>query len=471
MLRRLLFFFLVFNSIVLSSQNSLLLDSLSTETTIKTHLDYYHDASKKETIKTIQGKKFSFYGNKIFPGEQAQKFWFKLGLHKSENHKGEFFFLLNTVSINKIVVYQNIDSGYKKQYEFIKNGEKDIEIPFNFTTTSNFLFEVSFAKSIYFPIQIKNKQSLDKLHKTNLVIYGIYYGFVLVVVLINLFFYRQTKERFFIYYILLAISIALILFELDGLVFFLFGDVNWILYLDVVLHTFLLASFALFTTEALQLNTYIPKLKWFGIIIVLLNILSFSIYISTNSLLSYSLGELFNLIGLLTYWFAGILFLKKLVFARFMFIAYSVIIISNIIYVLPSEFGMEDLGFTPTSFKIGSVIEMLVFLYAISYRHKTLSKEKTHIEQELESHKKELFKKNKEIEISITQKVENFKDKFNLTTREVEILDYIIQGEKNKEIANNLFLTEATIKYHCAKLYGKTGVKSRNQLTALFNSQ
>jgi DNA-binding CsgD family transcriptional regulator len=470
MLRKLLFFLFFFNSIVLSSQNNLLLDSLSTETTIKTHLDYYHDISKKETIKTIQERAFSFYGNKIFPGEQEQKFWFKLRLTKPEKHKGEFFFLLNTVSIDKIVFYQNIGSGYEKQYEFIKNGEKNIEIPINFTTTSDFLFEVSFTKSIYFPIQIENKQCLDKLHKTNLVIYGLYYGFVLFVLLINLFFYRQTKERFFLYYILLTLSIALILFELDGLVYLLFGNVKWILFIDVVLHTFLLASFALFTSEALQLNTYIPKLKWFGIAIVLLNILSFLIYVSTNSLFPYSLGELFNLIGLLTYWFIGILFFKRLIFARFMFIAYSVIIITNIIYVLPSEFGMADIGFTPTTFKIGSIIEMLIFLYAISYRHKTLSKEKIHIEQELESHKKELLEKNQKTEISAQQKLENFNDKFNLTNREIEVLDYIIKGKNNKEIASGLFLTEATVKYHCSKLYIKTKVKNRSQLTALFNS-
>ncbi|MGJ8742866.1 7TM diverse intracellular signaling domain-containing protein [Polaribacter sp.] len=467
---KIIIIFFLFCNLVLFSQNQLELDSLLKIKKVTSYLEYYQDTSKNETLETVQKKEFSFYGNKIFPGEQEEKFWFKLKLIESEKDLEDYFFLINTVSINKIVVYQDSNSGYNKLYEFQKNGKKDIEIPFNVIENSSFLFEVSFGKSIYFPITIENTQSLNNFNKSNLVIYGFYYGFALLVILINLFFYIQTKERFFLYYLLLAFSISLILFELDGLIYFLFGNATWILFIDVFLHTFLLVSFLLFTSEALQLNKHIPKLKWFGAVIILLNTISFLIYLLTNSLSWYSLGELFNLIGLLTYWFVSIRFLKKMVFARFLFIGFFVIITSNIVYVLPSEFGMKDIGFTPTAFKIGSVIEMLIFLYAISYRHKSLYVEKENIEQELESHKEQLIEKNKDTEINIQQKTDNFSREFNLTLREIEVLNYIVEGKGNKEIAIRLHLTEATIKYHCSKLYNKTNVKNRSQLAAIFAS-
>lgn len=114
-----------------------------------------------------------------------------------------------------------------------KNGKKNIEVPLKSLENSKYVFEVFFSKSIYFPMQIKNKQSLNDLNKTNLVIYGFYYGFIFVVLLINLFFLKQTKEQFFLYFILLTLSIGLILFELDGFVYLIFGSQKWVLYIDV----------------------------------------------------------------------------------------------------------------------------------------------------------------------------------------------------------------------------------------------
>ena len=198
--KKIILLLFLFSGFILSSQNGLSLDSLITKDRITPYLHYYQDISESETLASIKEKEFSIYGDKVFIGEQKQKFWFSLRLEKSEKYQGEFFFLLNTVAIDKIIIYQDFGSGYQKKYEFQKNGQKNIEIPFSFENDAFFLFEVSFGNSIYFPIQIKDKQNLEKYHNTNLVVYGLYYGFALIVLLINLFFFWQTKERFFIYY-------------------------------------------------------------------------------------------------------------------------------------------------------------------------------------------------------------------------------------------------------------------------------
>ncbi len=48
-----------------------------------------------------------------------------------------------------------------------------------------------------------------------------------------------------------------------------------------------------------------------------------------------------------------------------------------------------------------------------------------------------------------------------LTPREVEVLQLIADGKSAREIAESLFLSEATIKSHTAALYRKFGTKSR----------
>lgn len=54
-----------------------------------------------------------------------------------------------------------------------------------------------------------------------------------------------------------------------------------------------------------------------------------------------------------------------------------------------------------------------------------------------------------------------------LATREREILEMILQNKKRKEIADELHLSENTIKTYTRRLYNKLGVSSREELYAL----
>jgi two-component system, NarL family, response regulator YdfI len=49
----------------------------------------------------------------------------------------------------------------------------------------------------------------------------------------------------------------------------------------------------------------------------------------------------------------------------------------------------------------------------------------------------------------------------NLTDREFEVLNAVARGERSKEIALKLGITERTVKAHLASIYGKLGVDSR----------
>lgn len=51
-----------------------------------------------------------------------------------------------------------------------------------------------------------------------------------------------------------------------------------------------------------------------------------------------------------------------------------------------------------------------------------------------------------------------------LTEREKELLEALCQGKKNKEIAQNFFISLETVKSHCHNIYEKLHVKSRNEM-------
>jgi NarL family two-component system response regulator YdfI len=49
----------------------------------------------------------------------------------------------------------------------------------------------------------------------------------------------------------------------------------------------------------------------------------------------------------------------------------------------------------------------------------------------------------------------------DLTDRELEVLRGVAQGERSKEIALRLGITERTVKAHLASIYNRLGVDSR----------
>ncbi len=51
-----------------------------------------------------------------------------------------------------------------------------------------------------------------------------------------------------------------------------------------------------------------------------------------------------------------------------------------------------------------------------------------------------------------------------LSNREAEVAELVTKGLSNKEVANQLFVTEKTVKFHLTNIYKKMSVKSRAQL-------
>ena len=55
---------------------------------------------------------------------------------------------------------------------------------------------------------------------------------------------------------------------------------------------------------------------------------------------------------------------------------------------------------------------------------------------------------------------------FDLTTREMEVMEKVAAGKSNQNVAEELFVTEKTVKFHLTNIFQKTGSISRHQLMA-----
>jgi len=55
----------------------------------------------------------------------------------------------------------------------------------------------------------------------------------------------------------------------------------------------------------------------------------------------------------------------------------------------------------------------------------------------------------------------------NLTAREIEVLSQIAGGNRNRDIAEKLFITEETVKVHIKHIMEKLGANDRTQAVAI----
>ncbi|MBE6024229.1 MAG: response regulator transcription factor [Cellulosilyticum sp.] len=58
---------------------------------------------------------------------------------------------------------------------------------------------------------------------------------------------------------------------------------------------------------------------------------------------------------------------------------------------------------------------------------------------------------------------------YNLTEREIQIVEMIEEGFNNKQIAKALYISEGTVKNYVSNIYAKTETKSRIELVHLLN--
>ena len=56
-------------------------------------------------------------------------------------------------------------------------------------------------------------------------------------------------------------------------------------------------------------------------------------------------------------------------------------------------------------------------------------------------------------------------EKSELSRRELEVIQLVIQGYKNRDIAGKLFISEKTVKNHLSAIFNKLGVTDRLELT------
>lgn len=178
---------------------------------------------------------------------------------------------------------------------------------------------------------------------------------------------------------------------------------------------------------------------------------------------------------------------KKSPYARFLLINFGLLVVVGVGYALYRRYNIALLSiFNVHTLRLASAIEIIAISFALIFKVRTLREENAYYKTELR-HYLSLVSLDKELEyeksktqsqFSVSTPTESMDDRskimleemrvqYALTDREIEVLSCIWRGKSNKEIADKLFVSVHTVKYHVGKLYTKLDVKTRSEARLL----
>ena len=334
----------------------------------------------------------------------------------------------------------------------------------NIGTESTYFLRVDCVKEAYIPIDIRTTEEHYSNKAENNLILGLYYGFVLWVILFNLLAYINTGHKTSLYYIFMLVSITLGFLYKDGISTMIIGNLAVDEVIEKAYNLLLGLSCIVLSTSYLRLDTSLPQIKKYAIGLFALSFVCFLGFAISHLFYLFVATNVFIISLLSLYLGVGIYLFKKSTYAKFFTIAYAGITILGYDFYLSPLFGYHVLDLTLNQFRIGGVVEMLVFTYAITYQSKLISNENQEMRASLLKYTQHLSR-NQPASDRPTGGKQRFIEDFDLGHKEMAVLEGISKGKLNKEIADDLHISVNTVKYHIRNIYTKLEIKNRKEAT------
>ncbi|WP_133574818.1 7TM diverse intracellular signaling domain-containing protein [Pedobacter metabolipauper] len=325
-----------------------------------------------------------------------------------------------------------------------------------------YYIKTTFKKDVSFTVQINTLAAVDKMIIKVFFLLGLYYGISLMFFFLNLCLFIYLRDKSFIYYCAFQLFIVLSIAYADGLLTFITPGPWMLNHADIPLHLGMAISGSLFAHTFLT-TTYLHKKIWIVAGILTLILISFTLSIIFNNYFLFLTGELVTFIVLCFYWVAGLLQFKVNIYSRFFVIGYGAFLIFAIDYFILRKFGIFYLDVYSGQIKTGSIIEMLVLTIAIIFRIKTLREENLHYRLEIDQYMRRVFQLQTEATETINDLFRKVQLKYKLSDREIEVLHGITDGLTNNQIADKIFLSTSTIKFHTRNIFEKMEITNRTQ--------
>ncbi|MCR9254300.1 MAG: hypothetical protein NXI20_28060 [bacterium] len=382
----------------LNAQTPIVLGTDSEHGSIGKYTQLFSDDDRLLKLSTIQDLPFSDSKDIIINlGYNNAADWIRFKIHNPNSVDNDRFICLSKLLTDSITLFYKVSDDWKKVtdgVQFPSSNSKNyqgyflsITIPAYDTVTCYLRVVSSYNKGL--DIKIKGQAKVQADDKTEILIFGLFAGAVIVIAIYNMFLGFSVRDRLYFYYVLVNFSTLFVVFNLEGVI------VNWlpedsrylIPYLgaaSISIHYFFIF---LFNIKMLRLYKFSKSGFYTLLAFLVLNALiglRFCILKAGGAMVDYRLGAiptmLFPLIVIIT----GLLAQRNgSYFARFYLLGWIFPMLGAALL------GMKSLGIVPSnlltdnSYILGSILEVTLFSFSLAERYNIIQRDKTRLEEEI----------------------------------------------------------------------------------------
>jgi two-component system, sensor histidine kinase LadS len=406
-------------------------------------------------------KEWINYNETIYNGLNNGVYWFKVKIDpSSENHVIHFpeshVTRVDIYKSNGEIIPKKSPSRYLNFEISNSNKSETYYIKVDCFLDATILFKIDTLKD-YNDTEVRNTIKMI-----------VYYGIVISVILFHLMSFLFFKNITYLYYALTALGMALSIFYKDGLTAYIFGAEGINEYLEPILDSVLFIGGVTFINSFLKLYKRHPKYFYSAVIIFPIYLITYSLFLVQESFIYFAITMTLIMFAYDILFFAALKLWNKHFEAKVFVTAYFFQFLFAHGYYISQHFGSSFLLLPLDFFKYGSILEMGVFTSLIIYQSKRINKEKILNIEKIEEYKTQIRELD---ELSNERKADSSKilKEYNFTKKELEIIDLIIEGNKNKVIASKLFISENTVKYHNKNILSKFNVENKKEVLLKYN--
>lgn len=440
-----------------------------------TSFEFIRDVENKISSSTLLKEEFKPIDEKDLNwGSENGWYWFKITLDLKESEEGVYHFKVPSIHIKSFSLFQHSNDSIKylgtsgNDIHIIEKPELErlTSVPAKFNKGENtFYIQTFFWHEAYFPLTVVDNITYQRNNISTLAFSGSYFGFALLVIILNLFMYFTFNEKVYLYYVYFLFATSASIFYDDGFFSYFFpGIIKYYDFIEMLLHWLCGVTAALFSFTFLRINSVMPHIKkWFYIALFIAAGLYIGSLLLDNFYLFRSAGYLMSslLIGCwLLCWYIA----TKYSYAYILVIAYLILLFSSIGHFALRVTGYQFIEITSNQVKFGGIIEMLILGTALLYRFKFIKRENHDIRNQLEHYVRELQNVASSKEQTLQESVDQISTSHNLSKRETEVLLELSKGYTNKQIGEALHISIATVKFHTSNIYAKLDVSNRSEV-------
>ena len=339
--------------------------------------------------------------------------------------------------------YDKLELGAKQVFSTRTFQLNNFVIPLSFENdnqTKTFYFKIRSDYPIELPMKIATSKKLTEINHIYDILYGIYFGFLIVMILYNFFIFLSTRDRTYFYYTLYISSIVVLYGNFKGYAFeFLWNDTPILNYYLPTLVSLVCIFALLFTTSFLKTRENFRKINTTAFIIIGISgvviILNFAGLYAIAAQLSQVLSILLSFYVLFAAFYS---YSKGLKIARFFALAWFVLSVGIIILILQIAGVIASTPFTRNVVIIGSAIEVVLLSFALADRINIYKEQKEKAQKEAIEKTKEneklIKQQNKLLEIKIKEATEELNisnEELNSTNEELNAMLETVKKQNN----------------------------------------